>query len=522
MSSEFSIESLKARTSLVHETALYEATRHRDMSAVARVLTATITVTGAHFGVILQKERTQARSLYGQRSDGTTIGRPDKLLCSDQVSEALRTGSSSLRLDRPRLGKWTLALPVLSGGENRVLVFLGGSTPPDRSLFAHFKAEDVARWASCLSTAIYVDRLKDEVEHLKDVITRDDENGGAVSKLHLGAMTVNDALALADGAEPACIPEIIGKSAAVQKVLQSISVVSQFDLPVLIEGESGTGKELVARAIHRLSGRCDCNFVSENCGAIPASLVEAEFFGYEQGAFTGATGSKPGIFEVAHRGTVFLDEVGEMDLETQKKLLRVLQDHEIRRVGSHTPLRVDFRVISATNRILEDQVRQGRFRKDLYFRLNVATIVLPPLRERPKDIPLLVEHFNRESCRRYDRHPLTFSDDALDRLTAYPWPGNVRELQNEILRLACAGRAEIRPRHLSERILRDTSLTPGQRLVKEEPQLGLKEIETKLMAPVFTEVIRSASGNIAEAARRLKITRAALYRRLRRYGIEVR
>lgn len=527
MSSEFAAEPAEAGTFLLQETALYEATRSPETSAVSNVLRATIDLTRARYGVVLQKERTRARNLYGQRDDGTTIGRPDKLLCPDQVADALRSGASSLRLDRPRAGMWSLVLPVLSSRANRVLLILGGSTPPGPTLARRLAAVDAERWASCLGTAVYVDRLKDQVRGLKERLARDRTEHRTASALDgtagpsggASGDAEGDGLVLEGGAPPVRVPEIIGDSDPVQKVLQTIAVVSRFDLPVLIEGESGTGKELVARAIHRLSERRDYNFVSENCGAIPSNLVEAELFGSVAGAFTGATESRPGIFEVAHRGTVFLDEVGEMDLDTQKKLLRVLQEHEIRRVGSQTPQRVDFRVISATNRVLEDQVKQGRFRKDLYYRLNVATIFLPPLRERPEDLPLLVEHFNESACRGYDRKPLDFSGDALERLTTYTWPGNVRELQNEILRLACTGRTRIRPCHLSERILRETSPSPGQRLIKEEPFLGLEEIESRLMAPVFTEAIRNASGNVAEAARRLKITRASLYRRLRRYGI---
>ncbi len=520
MPAEFAIESLNAPTALLQETALYEATRDREMSAVSRVLSAMIAATDARFGLIEQKENTAARNLFGQRDDGSTIRRPDKLLCPDHVADALRSGKPILRLHRPRSGKWSLALPVLSGKENRVVLFLGGKIPPDDSLFSHITAEDVARWTSCLSTAVYVDRLKAEVRQLKGAVARAHENPRNVG-LRLASMTTNERpMRPSDQERPVSIPEIIGESVAIQKVFQLISVVSRGDLPVLIEGESGTGKELVARAIHRLSERRDANFVSENCGAIPANLVETEFFGSVQGAYTGSTESKPGIFEVADRGTVFLDEIAEMDLETQKRLLRVLQDHEIRRVGSSTPRRVDFRVISATNLVLADQVEKGRFRQDLYFRLNVATIVLPPLRARRNDIQLLIDHFCRESCKQYGRRPMKFSRDALDRLTAYPWPGNIRELQNEILRLACTGTIRINPGQLSERILRQSWPSPGQKLMKEEPLLALPEIESQLMAPVVTEAIRNASGNIAEAARRLKITRSALYRRLKRYGIK--
>ncbi len=310
------------------------------------------------------------------------------------------------------------------------------------------------------------------------------------------------------------IPELVGRSAALAAVLDFVRVASLGDYPVLIEGESGTGKELVAKAIHRLSARSRGPFVSENCGALPETLVESECFGHEKGAFTGASSPKAGLFERARGGTVFLDEIGEMALTTQRKLLRVLQEKYIRRIGGDRLIPVDFRVISATNRNLEEMVAQGTFRKDLYYRLNVASICLPTLRERAEDIPLLLEHFNQTFARELGRPPLEFAPGALEALAKYPWPGNVRELRNEVLRLACSPERLVGVEELSPRIRQGAAASP-----QEKPERPLWQIERDVVGAAILAAIRTAKGNRAEAARRLGITRAALYRRVRRYRL---
>jgi formate hydrogenlyase transcriptional activator len=228
--------------------------------------------------------------------------------------------------------------------------------------------------------------------------------------------------------------EIVGESPALRQVLKKVETVAPTDSTVLVHGETGTGKELIARALHELSPRQGRTFVKLNCAAIPTGLLESELFGHEKGAFTGAISQKVGRFELAHRGTLFLDEVGDIPVELQPKLLRVLQEQEFERLGSTRTLRVDVRLVAATNRDLARMVAEGRFRSDLYYRLNVFPLTLPPLRERPDDISRLVRHFTQRFARRMGRRIETIPSAVMDALVSYPWPGNVRELQNVIER----------------------------------------------------------------------------------------
>ncbi len=236
--------------------------------------------------------------------------------------------------------------------------------------------------------------------------------------------------------------EIVGKSEAMRRVFSLIEKVADTDSTVLILGESGTGKELVARAIHQASSRCQGPFIPVNCGAIPEELLESELFGHEKGAFTGAIKTRLGRFELAHGGTIFLDEISEMSPKLQVKLLRVLQEHSFERVGGTRSIKVDIRVIAATNRDLEKEVREGRFREDLYYRLNVIPIVLPPLRERKEDIPLLIEHFLERFSRQKRREISGITDEAMEFLMKHDWPGNVRELENVIERMVILATGE--------------------------------------------------------------------------------
>jgi formate hydrogenlyase transcriptional activator len=228
--------------------------------------------------------------------------------------------------------------------------------------------------------------------------------------------------------------EIVGESAALRRVLKEVETVAPTDSTVLVRGETGTGKELIARALHQLSPRRDRTFVKLNCAAIPTGLLESELFGHEKGAFTGAITQKIGRFELAHQGTLFLDEVGDIPAELQPKLLRVLQEQEFERLGSTRTIRVDVRLVAATNRDLAQMVADGQFRNDLYYRLNVFPVVLPPLRERRDDIPRLVRHFAQIVARRMGRRIETIPAEAMDALMRYPWPGNIRELENVIER----------------------------------------------------------------------------------------
>src|SRR2546427_6785170 len=277
---------------------------------------------------------------------------------------------------------------------------------------------------------------------------------------------------------------IVGRSHAVGKLQREIQLAGPSAARVLIQGENGTGKELVARALHAAGPRGDQPFVAVNCSAIPEELIESELFGHERGAFTGATQSRRGRFEEAHHGTLFLDEIGDMSGRAQTKLLRVLQEGEINRVGGNRAIKVDVRVIAATNQDLGERVRSNRFREDLYFRLAVVPITVPPLRERTEDIPLLVEHFASQIAKESGGKPRTFSPGAMDLLQHYGFPGNIRELRNLVERLWIMTRgATIGPEQVHAVLPHADSAAAGVRLSDAVREFERKEIEGSLLAP---------------------------------------
>ncbi|MBD3378047.1 response regulator [candidate division KSB1 bacterium] len=304
------------------------------------------------------------------------------------------------------------------------------------------------------------------------------------------------------------LDNMVGKSGAMQRVYELVHKVANSDATVLIRGESGTGKELIAKALHFMSQRKEHPFFTVNCGALPDNLLESELFGHEKGAFTGADKEKPGQFELANKGTLFLDEIGELTLPTQVKLLRVLQSHEILRLGGTRPLRVEARVISATNRPLESMVKEKTFREDLYYRINVFPITLPPLRDRRQDIPELVSHF----LVKQNHAPDGIQAKALNLLMDYPWPGNVRELENVIERaLILASGQPIQPNDLPPHI-RGEAETPLQHHLEEQTWMTLDEMEKRLIV----RSLQDMQGNKTEAAKRLGITRRQLYSKVER------
>ncbi len=309
---------------------------------------------------------------------------------------------------------------------------------------------------------------------------------------------------------------LVGVSPGMQRVYELVRRVANSDTTVLIQGETGTGKELVARAIHRLGPRQSQAFMAINCGALPESILESELFGHEQGAFTGATKRKYGLIEQAQRGTLFLDEISEMSPALQVELLRAIQEREVLRVGGDQPIAVDFRLVAATNVDLRRYTEEGRFRPDLYYRLSVGVIDLPPLRQRAADIPLLAAYFLRRYAEKQDRPVPELAAEALQTLAAYPWPGNVRELENTMEQLVVMGQADpINVGDLPEQLKVATTGVKSGDLWLLPLRLAREEFERHYLV----DVLRRAGGRVAEAARLAGMPRQYFYEKMRRHGI---
>jgi len=312
--------------------------------------------------------------------------------------------------------------------------------------------------------------------------------------------------------------EIVGRSFAIRALVDRIEKVAPTDARVLITGENGTGKELVARAIHRLSARADQSFVEVNCAAIPSELIESELFGHMKGSFTGAHADRAGKFEQADHGTLFLDEIGDMSLTAQAKVLRALQEGIVTRVGGEKPIRVDVRVLAATNKDLEKEIEAGRFREDLYFRLNVVPIHVPPLRERREDVSMLVRHFTDKAIQEQRLPVRVFNNEAVDRLCRMEWPGNVRELRNTVERLLILARST------------DVTLQDVDRLVGAVPataslstdMLGARtfaEFKERAERAFILAKLREHDWNVSETARAVDMPRSNLYKKIERYNL---
>ncbi len=308
------------------------------------------------------------------------------------------------------------------------------------------------------------------------------------------------------------VAAIVGVSAAVRRLRETVLQVAASDATVVVTGESGTGKELVARALHYESGRAGAEFVAVNCAAVPQTLLEAELFGVERGAATGVE-QRPGKFELAAGGTLLLDEIGDMPAAMQAKLLRVLQERRVTRIGATTETPVDVRVVSATNRDLRSLMASGAFREDLFWRLCVIEVHVPPLRERPEDIPVLGRHFLASACKRLARRPLVLSSEAERLLAAFHWPGNVRQLQNEVERLAVLVRGDtVLPDDLSDYLRHGEPAGPGG-------ELNLARARAALERRLIREALAKTAGNRTAAARMLGISREALRQKMRKLGM---
>ncbi len=307
---------------------------------------------------------------------------------------------------------------------------------------------------------------------------------------------------------------IVGSSLELMAVLDTVRRVAPTEAPVLITGENGTGKELIARALHLNSPRRREQMVTVNLGGISQSLFESEMFGHVKGAFTGATANRKGRFEMAHKGTIFLDEIGDLDMSCQVKLLRVLQEHTFEVLGESTPRKVDIRVVCATNADLAQMVRDRTFREDLFYRINLITVTLPPLRERRSDIPLLVRYFADEICRLNDMPPVKIAKTAMSYLSKLPYPGNIRELKNLVERTLLVGGAdELKASHFERQYAQQSSELPGKMMSLNG--LTLDEIEKR----TIVDALEKYNNNLSQVAQALGITRQSLYRRMEKYHI---
>ena len=361
--------------------------------------------------------------------------------------------------------------------------------------------------ATIMGASVELDRRrKDELAKLQS------EMASLISK-SLKKDTVPKPAKLKDGFS-AHFGTLVGETPTMQKIYQLIQKLSQaMDTNVLITGESGTGKELVAQAIHLESSRKTEPFIAINCAAIPENLLESELFGYKKGAFTGADGDKMGKFELAHNGTLFLDEIGSMNTDLQAKLLRVLQDKEVQPLGSNKSIKVDIRLISATNDNLDDKIRKHLFRSDLYYRLHVVAIDLPPLRQRAEDIPLLIAHFLKQ----YGHPDLHIAADTLNKLQRYPWPGNVRELENVIHRAIALNEGSlVLPEDLPQNIQGGQVEVKGFYIELPPNGINLEALEKSLLQAALTKT----NGNQTQSAKLLGLSRPALIYRLQKFNLK--
>jgi len=312
--------------------------------------------------------------------------------------------------------------------------------------------------------------------------------------------------------------EIVGASFSIRRVLERIEKVGPSDARVLITGENGTGKELVARAVHRLSQRADNAFIEVNCAAIPSELIESELFGHMKGSFTGAVADRAGKFEQAHTGTLFLDEIGDMSMAAQAKVLRALEEGIVTRVGGSAAIRVDVRVIAATNKDLEAEIEAGRFREDLFYRLNVVPIQLPPLRERREDVPMLIRHFTDRMVAAERVHERDFADSAIQQLQTRDWPGNVRELRNTVERLLILAEADTITDSDVDRLVRgrDGGGGLGGELLAATSFSAFKDAAERLF---ILQRLRDHDWNVSETARAVDMPRSNLYKKIEKFGL---
>jgi transcriptional regulator with GAF, ATPase, and Fis domain/tetratricopeptide (TPR) repeat protein len=476
------------------------------------IMDTAVELTGAERGFLILVEDRRisfqvARNFRRRELDG-----PELQVSQSIVRQVMTTGEPVLTdnatLD-PRFAKFQsvddlkltsiLSVPFCSRGQKLGAIYLD-----NRAREGVFSKDDVET-VTALSdqAAIAILNLRNREELSRKLMARSDE-------LEQARQAIGDRTYKYD------YSEIVGRSARMKEVFLLLDKIIDTEVPVLIYGESGTGKELVARAVHFKGPRKAGPFVTVNCGAVPDTLLESEFFGYMRGAFTGADGDKTGFFEQAHRGTLFLDEIGDMNFDMQKKLLRVLQQGEVRPVGGKKTVRVDVRIVCATNKDLRQRMLEGKFREDLYYRVNVISVLVPPLRERREDITELVQHFVRKSGPEMGLAPKTVDQEAMALLTAYSWPGNVRELENEVKKaLALSGEGitadDLSPHIQGPRAGQEPELVPARGSLKETMEATERSI--------IVRVLEETGGNQTQAARKLGISRVWLRKKMEKYDL---
>jgi len=462
--------------------------------------------------------------LVARRFDQTDLVAPHERAALALLQRVLDSGRAVLSLDAARDERLAASSSVLELGLRSLLVVpLPGVRAPlgvlqiDHRLQAGaFDAADLelaTAFAALTSTALARrgDRARLEAER-----SRVDELSARLEVVGAAPVPVS-ASASARDATRRVYPTIIGRSAAMRAVFDRLDRIVECDLPVFVHGESGTGKELAARAIHAFGARAKGPFVSENCAALPDTLLESELFGHARGAFTGADRAKKGLLEQAHGGTLFLDEIGDMSPEMQKKLLRVLQEGELRPVGSSQRIQVDVRLVSASHRDLERMVGEGTFREDLYYRINVLDLRLPSLRERPEDVPLLARALLERAAAEMQRRVPALSAGALERLCAHAWPGNVRELENEMRRMVVLGKDVVAADDLSRSIVPAVAVNapaPSPEGFRGDLPTAVARFERR----AIEAALQRHDGNKSRAAAELGLSRFALQRKLDKYA----
>jgi len=505
------------------------------------IMDSVIEMAGAERGFLILRERDSLVIKVARNFDRESIKKPEFKMSHSVAEEVLRTGKPIISADAasdPNLPAASIAelklrsllcIPFRVREQSLGCVYIDNRF--ETGLFREDDLPLLQGFADQAAIAIENARLfeenlarQDELKRSRDEIERlNDQLKAKVEKQYAELAKVRQDL----DSKRADVPlkhdfsSIIGNSRAIKEVFRLLDRVIDTDEPVFVHGESGTGKELVARAIHFNSPRAKSGkFVSENCSAIPDTLLESELFGHEKGAFTGATTSKPGLFELAHKGTLFLDEIGDMSLDMQKKLLRAIQEGEIRRVGGKDTIQVDVRMVSASNKDLADLIKTGHFREDLFYRLHVVKITLPPLRDRKEDIPLLVEYFLEKVARDAGHPKRNVDEPAFWYLQNYSWPGNVRELDNEIRRAVALSDGLITVDNLKDEIKSQDLFKPAVRIpvggqLKDIVREATEEVERKVIARALEE----CGWKKTDAAAKLGISRPTLDAKIDQYGL---